>query len=339
MEKIAHYELLEELGAGGMGVVYRANDLKLGRTVALKFLPADLTGNPLARERFIREARAASAIDHPNVCTIHAVEESPDGRMFISMPLYDGETLASRIARGPLEPDEARRVAIAIASGLAKAHRLGIVHRDIKPANVMLTADGGVKILDFGLARASDITAITRAGTVVGTPAYMSPEQVQGEVADARTDIWSVGVVLYEMVTGSRPFRGDDNRAVFHAILDREPGSPPVDARRTTLLSIAGRCMRKKPEDRYQTADALLHDLQPSGATQQAELPGDSLESIAVLAFADMSPQHDQDYFCEGVAEEILNQLPASKDCASRRGPRRSSSRGRRKTSATSAND
>lgn len=311
MEKIAHYELLEQLGAGGMGVVYRANDLKLGRVVALKFLHGDMTANPQARERFIREARAASAVDHPNICTIHAVEEGPDGRLFIAMPLYDGDTLATRIARGALPPPEARKIASAVASGLAKAHRLGIVHRDVKPANVMITRDGVVKILDFGLARSSDLTAMTRAGTVLGSPAYMSPEQVQGDPADARSDIWSLGVVLYEMVTGSRPFRGNDDRAVFHAILDREPSFPPVDASRMALLSIANRCMRKNREDRYQTADAVLQELQTSDSSPTVARPPreEQSASIAVLPFADMSPQRDQDYFCEGVAEEILNSL------------------------------
>ena len=304
-EKIGNFELLAPLGAGGMGVVYRANDLKLGRTVALKFLPASMTGNPQARERFIREARAASAIDHPNVCTIHTVEEAPDGRMFIAMPLYDGETLASRIARGPLPSGEASRIAASIASGLAKAHRLGIVHRDIKPGNVMLTRDGVVKILDFGLARLADVTAMTRDGTLLGSPPYMSPEQVQGESVDHRSDLWSLGVVIYEMVTGSRPFRGDNDRAVFAAILDRDPTYPPADNEGTALLQLARRCMQKNSADRFQSADALLQELQDSRSTAASEGPA----SIAVLPFADMSAQRDQDYFCEGVAEEILNSL------------------------------
>ena len=307
-ERVRHYELLEQLGAGGMGVVYRANDLKLGRTVALKFLPAHLGSDLQARERLIREARAASAIDHPNICTIHAVEEAEDGRIFIAMPLYEGETLAARIARGPLQWSDARQIAASLVSGLAKAHLAGIVHRDIKPANVMLTRDGVVKILDFGLARLSDITAITREGTVLGSPPYMSPEQVRGDPTDHRTDIWSAGVVLYEMVTGSRPFRGENDRAIFHAILDRDPSMPPMDRQSAALLAIAARCLRKSADDRYQTADEMLSELQEP-ELMAAGRRGEPVRSIAVLPFADMSPQHDQDYFCEGVAEEILTSL------------------------------
>jgi serine/threonine protein kinase/tetratricopeptide (TPR) repeat protein len=295
-------------------VVYKANDLKLGRTVALKFLPAQLLGDSSARARFLREARTASSVDHPNICTIHEVDEAPDGRIFFAMALYDGETLRSRIARGPLPPTEARQIAIAIATGLAKAHRLGIVHRDIKPANIMITNDGVVKILDFGLAKLIDTAAVTKTGTIMGSPPYMSPEQVRGDTVDLRTDIWSLGVVLYEMLTGEPPFRGDNDRAVFHAILDREPRLPPVEPARSRLLAIASRCIQKNVGDRYQTCEALLDDLRDestsdSTPTLQATSRGDTIASIAVLPFADMSPEHDQDYFCEGVADEILNSL------------------------------
>ncbi|HEY8184217.1 MAG TPA: protein kinase [Thermoanaerobaculia bacterium] len=307
--KISHYELLEELGAGGMGVVYKANDLKLGRTVALKFLPPQLTGDSSARHRFLREARAASAIDHPNICTIHEVDETPDGRVFLAMALYDGQTLRSRIAGGPLPPAEAAEIAAAAASGLAKAHRAGIIHRDIKPANIMITSDGVVKILDFGLAKLSQTTDVTKAGTIVGSPPYMSPEQVRGDAVDQRTDIWSLGVVIYEMVTGTLPFRGDSDRVVFHAILDREPTFPPGEPARARLLAIASRCLQKNPENRYPSCDALIEDLRIDAAQTDVRTRPESNASIAVLPFADMSPERDQNYFCEGVAEEILNSL------------------------------
>jgi serine/threonine protein kinase/Flp pilus assembly protein TadD len=308
-KRISHYELLEELGAGGMGVVYKANDLKLGRTVALKFLPPQLTGDSSARHRFLREARAASAIDHPNICTIHEVDETPDGRVFLAMALYDGQTLRSRIGGGPLAPLEAAEIAAAVASGLAKAHRAGIIHRDIKPANIMITSDGVVKILDFGLAKLSQATDVTKAGTIVGSPPYMSPEQVRGDAVDHRTDIWSLGVVIYEMVTGMLPFRGDSDRVVFHAILDREPTFPPGEPARARLLTIASRCLQKNSKDRYPSCDALIEDLRSDAAQTDARSRPESKASIAVLPFADMSPERDQNYFCEGVAEEILNSL------------------------------
>ncbi|MDQ6799555.1 MAG: protein kinase [Acidobacteriota bacterium] len=307
--KISHYELLEELGSGGMGVVYKANDLKLGRTVALKFLPPQLTGDSSARHRFLREARAASAIDHPNICTIHEVDETPDGRVFLAMALYDGQTLRSRIAGGLLSPPDAAEIAAAVASGLAKAHRAGIVHRDIKPANIMITSDGVVKILDFGLAKLSQATDVTKAGTIVGSPSYMSPEQVRGDAVDHRTDIWSLGVVIYEMVTGTLPFRGDSDRVLFHAILDREPAFPPGEPARSRLLAIASRCLQKNSEHRYPSCDALIEDLRRDAARTDVRSRPDSKASIAVLPFADMSPERDQNYFCEGVAEEILNSL------------------------------
>jgi serine/threonine protein kinase/Flp pilus assembly protein TadD len=307
--RISHYELLEELGAGGMGIVYKANDLKLGRTVALKFLPPQMTGDSSARHRFLREARAASAIDHPNICTIHEVDETPDGRVFLAMALYDGQTLRSRIAGGPLAPAEAQEIAAAVASGLSKAHRAGIIHRDIKPANIMITSDSVVKILDFGLAKLSQMTEVTKAGTIVGSPPYMSPEQVRGDAVDHRTDIWSLGVVMYEIVTGTLPFRGDSDRVVFHAILDREPTFPPGEPARSRLLAIASRCLQKNPENRYSSCDALIDDLRGDAARTDVRSRPESKASIAVLPFADMSPERDQTYFCEGVAEEILNSL------------------------------
>ncbi|HEY2739470.1 MAG TPA: protein kinase [Thermoanaerobaculia bacterium] len=259
---IYQYTIREHLGGGGMGVVYKAEDTRLERTVALKFLPPELTRDPVAKARFLQEARAASALDHPNICTIHEVGETDDGQLFLAMTCYDGETLKRRIERGALPLDEALDIAKQIAQGLAKAHRLGIVHRDIKPANIIVTADGIVKILDFGLAKLAGAAGLTRAGFCLGTPAYMSPEQARGEV-DHRTDLWSLGVVLYEMVTGSAPFTGDSDQAIIYSLLTEEPKAPsllrpdvPPELERVLQGMLA-----KDPGDRYPTVEAALADL------------------------------------------------------------------------------
>lgn len=221
---VAHYAVLEPLGSGSMGLVYKARDERLHRHVALKFLPPHLSARADAKQRFFVEARAAAALDHANICTIHEIGETPDGQLFIAMPLYDGETLQSRLERTrSLEFGEAAGIALQIACGLAKAHEHGIVHRDLKPSNVMLLPDGGVKILDFGIARVEDAACLTQEGAAIGTVAYMSPEQARGEPVDARTDIWSLGVVLYEMIVGTRPFRGEKLQALIFSILNSAP--------------------------------------------------------------------------------------------------------------------
>jgi len=258
-----HYRILELAGGGGMGVVYKAEDLRLARTVALKFLPPELTRDPEAKARFLQEARAASGLDHPNICTIHEVGETEDGQLYLAMPLYDGETLRKRIERGPLPIDEAIDVAQQIARGLSKAHRGGIVHRDIKPANLMVTSDGVVKILDFGLAKLAGMAALTRTGSSVGTPAYMSPEQSRGEEVDHRTDLWSLGVVLYEMVAGRRPFRGEHEQAILYSLLNEEP-KPLAQVRPDAppeLGKIVQGLLAKDPDQRYPTVDGTLGDL------------------------------------------------------------------------------
>ncbi|MFL6235223.1 MAG: protein kinase domain-containing protein [Thermoanaerobaculia bacterium] len=260
---LAHYRVLEYTGGGGMGVVYKAEDLRLARTVALKFLPPELTRDPDAKSRFLQEARSASVLDHPNICTIHEVGETDDGRLYLAMPYYDGETLRRRIERSPIPIDEAVDIAEQIARGLAKAHRGGIVHRDIKPANIMVTADGVVKILDFGLAKLVGAAAITRTGSSVGTPAYMSPEQARGEDVDHRTDLWSFGIVLYELVAGRRPFRGEHDQAVLYGILN-EPPKPLTQVRSETppeLEKIVEGLLAKDPGDRYPSAEGPLGDL------------------------------------------------------------------------------
>ena len=221
-QTVSHYRILEYLGGGGMGVVYKAQDLKLDRPVALKFLPPELTRNPEAKQRFIHEAKAASALQHPNICTIHDIDQTEDGQIFIVMDLYEGETLKSRIEHGPAGIDEAVEISLQMARGLAKAHEHGIVHRDVKPANVIVTRDGLVKIVDFGLAKLTGLTMLTKVGSTMGTAAYMSPEQARGEEVDQRADVWSLGVVLFEMLTGRLPFRGDHEPAIIYSILNEE---------------------------------------------------------------------------------------------------------------------
>jgi serine/threonine protein kinase len=204
---VSHYRLLGLIGGGGMGVVYKAEDTRLARPVALKFLPPELTRDPHAKARFLREARAASALDHPNVCTIHEVGESAEGQLFLVMACYEGETLRQRLARGPLPVEAVIDFALQIARGLAKAHRHGIVHRDVKPANLMITADEVLKILDFGIAKAAGATALTASGTSLGTPGYMSPEQARGGEIDARTDLWSLGAACWSTSATRWPTR------------------------------------------------------------------------------------------------------------------------------------
>ncbi|NBC18489.1 MAG: tetratricopeptide repeat protein, partial [Bacteroidetes bacterium] len=264
-QRVRRYQVLEHLGGGGMGVVYKARDERLGRLVALKFLPPYLHASETARTRFKQEARAASALDHPNIGVIHEIDETEDGLPFIAMAYYAGETLKARIARGAegatgsarggLPLDDVLDLAIQITEGLACAHASGIVHRDVKPANVMVTKDGTAKIVDFGLAKVQD-TDLTRPGTRMGTMAYMSPEQARGDEVDARTDLWALGVVLYEMVTGKRPFEGAYAPAILYAILHTD--APPVPG---PLGDVVQRCLAKDPSARYATAAELLDDL------------------------------------------------------------------------------
>ena len=260
---ISHYRILDKLGGGNMGVVYRAEDIMLKRTVALKFLPPDLTREPDARRRFLREARAASTLDHPNACTIHEIAESEDDQIFMAMSCYEGETLKGKIQRGPLGAEEVRKIGIHVTRGLANAHDAGIIHRDIKPANIFITNDGLAKILDFGIAKLVNMGSVTLNKEFIGTVHYMSPEQINGTTVDLRSDIWSFGVLMYEMITGRLPFAGHYPSAVIYSILNEEPPEP-----RTILNDIPEylermmmRCLQKNPADRYENATAIEDEL------------------------------------------------------------------------------
>jgi serine/threonine protein kinase/predicted Zn-dependent protease len=265
---ISHYEIIDEIGRGGMGVVYKAHDTKLKRTVALKFLPQQLSADPQAKERFIHEAQAASALDHPNICTIHEIDETDDGQSYIAMACYEGQSLKDIIKSAvgatdpvaqPVSVDQSIQIAIQIAEGLQKAHEKGIVHRDIKPANIMITEDGTVKILDFGLAKLAGQTRLTKTGSTVGTAAYMSPEQARGNPIDQRTDIWSLAVILYEMVTGDLPFKGDYEQAMIYSVLNEQPEA--IDRVPNGLREIIEIALAKNPQERYQEIGQLMTDL------------------------------------------------------------------------------
>lgn len=260
---ISHYRILEKLGAGGMGVVYKAEDTKLKRNVALKFLPQGFASDMESRERFIQEAQAASALDHPNIYTIHEIDEHDDDQMFIAMAYYDGETLMKKIEKGPLPLDISIDIAIQVGEGLAKAHERGIVHRDIKPSNIIVTNDGVVKVVDFGLAKLSGTTQLTKVGSTIGTVKYMSPEQTVGESVDHRTDIWSIGVILYEMITGQVPFTGDYDQAIGYSVLNEDP-IPMSELRNgidVELEQITDKALAKQLEERFQNIDKLLNEL------------------------------------------------------------------------------
>jgi len=259
---VGHYQVLEPIGYGGMSVVYKARDARLGRHVALKFLSPSLSASARARFAFESEARAIAAVDHPNVCTIFEIDESDDGHLFIAMPLYEGDTLETRLDRGRLPFRDAIAIALQVARGLGHAHHSGIVHRDVKPSNIVIRPCGTVKILDFGIAQTGDV-ACSGTHSLAGTLAYMSPEQARGLPADRRTDIWSLGIVIHEMLTGVRPFAGADGRSVRQAILEQEPrlassmsDDIPAGTDRVLLKALA-----KNPDGRYDSMSHLARDL------------------------------------------------------------------------------
>ncbi len=348
------YRIIEEIGRGGMGVVYKAEDLKLKRRVALKFLPPHLMDSPDLKERFLIEAQAAAALNHPNICVIHEVGEDEE-RSFIAMEFVEGETLRERVRKGPLKPGEALGIAAQVAAGLGEAHLKGIVHRDIKSANIMVTAQGRAKIMDFGLAKLQGASSLTRSQTTLGTVAYMSPEQARGKGLDGRTDIWSLGVVLYELLSGKLPFQGEHDQSVIYAILHEEPESlkkARPDAA-PEMEQVICQALAKKPADRYQTmeefredVEALAEGLKPLKAKRRrvrrilgiraayvysapvivlALILGLDVGGLrdrllgrpapptairmAVLPFANLTGDPEQEYLNDGVTQEMITQL------------------------------
>jgi len=349
------YRILEEIGQGGMGVVYKAEDLKLKRCVALKFLPPHSMDSRELKERFLIEAQAAAALSHPNICVIHEVGETGE-LSYIAMEYVEGETLRDRIKKGPLKPEEALDVVSQVAAGLGEAHGKGVIHRDIKSANIMVTAKGQAKVMDFGLAKLRGGSSLTKSQTTLGTVAYMSPEQARGGELDQRTDIWSLGVVLYEMLVGKLPFRGEHDQTVIYSIFHREPESLMKASPGTApeLEHIVGHALAKKPAERYQTMEEFREDLEaiaegfrPLRAKRRIRrkifglnvaylLPaalavilvlfglnvggvrdrflGRSASPVravkmAVLPFANLTGDPEQEYLNDGVTQEMITQL------------------------------
>ncbi len=303
---VGKYKIIEKVGEGGMGVVYKAKDTKLDRTVALKFLPFELTKDEQAKQRFVQEAKAAAALNHPHICTIYEIDEAEE-QTFISMEYIEGQSLKDKLKKGPLSIDEAKDIALQVASGLEKAHKKGIVHRDIKPANIMINDEGQAKITDFGLAKLSWGTDLTRPSTIMGTVAYMSPEQARGEEVDHRTDIWSLGAMLYEMLSGERPFKKSHEQALIHSILNEEP--KPISEIRADIPrrfeEIIYKALEKDTRTRYQSIQELMKDLKTSAPITFPKAE----KSIVVLPFDDMSPNKDNEYFSDGLTEEIISDL------------------------------
>jgi len=310
-ETILHYKILEKLGEGGMGVVYKAEDTKLKREVAIKFLPHHISVNEDERKRFEIEAQAAASLNHPNISTIYSIETS-DKEAFIVMEFIDGKELKDKIKSGPVEINEAVKIISQIAEGLKAAHKKGIVHRDIKSSNIMINNEGAVKIMDFGLAKVGT-SNITKVGLTIGTAAYMSPEQATNEDVDYRSDIWSLGVIFYEMLTGNLPYKGEFEQAIIYSILNEEP--EPVSKIRNEiplkLEQILFKTLSKEKEKRYQSAEDFLNDIREVGGKKESKKEE---KTIAVLPFENISPDKETDYFADGLAEELIINLSRIKD-------------------------
>ncbi len=304
---ISHYKIFEKLGEGGMGVVYKASDTKLKRDVAIKFLPHHISANKEERQRFEIEAQAAASLNHTNVAHIYAIEETDD-EMFIVMEYIDGIEIKDKINSGSIAIDETLNIATQIAEGLEAAHKKGIIHRDIKSSNVMITEDGKVRIMDFGLAKIKGGTELTKIGSTVGTAAYMSPEQAKGGSIDHRTDIWSFGVVLYEMLTGELPFAGEYDAAIIYNLLNEEPvpiqnNRPETPQRVQVLIS---ELLEKDKDKRLSSFNEVIKRInrQPIRNSENQQE-----KSIAVLYFENMSPDKENEYFCAGITEDIIIDL------------------------------
>ncbi len=307
-QTISHYRILEKLGEGGMGVVYKAEDTKLKRTVALKFLPKGLEANEPERARFLQEAQAASALNHPNICNIHSLGEHK-GQQFIDMEYLDGVTLRSKMRDAGCKMQDVISYAIQIGEALQEAHSHGIVHRDVKPENIMVNKKNQIKVMDFGLAKLKGSLKLTKTSSTVGTIAYMAPEQIQGGEVDVRSDIFSFGIVLFEMLTGRLPFHGEHEAAMIYSICNEEP--EPISSFRTdvpySINSIILKALQKEPSSRYQTTSKIIQELKES-LLRSATISKDEM-SIAVLPFENMSSDPDQEYFSDGLTEEVISDL------------------------------
>jgi len=310
-ELVGHYRVIEQIGSGGMGEIYLADDTKLNRRIALKFLPAYLSMDPTYKRRIINEARAAAQLTHPNIITIHEISEFR-GRPYIVMEYVPGTTLNDIIAEQKIGIDQAVDIMIQVCQGLKKAHQSGVIHRDIKPSNIMVTDDGQTKILDFGIARAAETTRLTTSGAAIGTASYMSPEQCRGEDVDHRSDLFSAGVVFYEMLTGHSPFRRDNYAASVNAVIHDEP--PPITRYVPDLdahwIAIIAKSMQKRADDRYQNVPEFLNDLKsPLSARPVTELPVSPAASIAVFPLRNLSPDASIEYISDGMCDDIIYRL------------------------------
>ena len=309
--KVSHYRIIEKIGAGGMGEVYLALDTKLNREVALKFLPLHLCQDQGCRKRFTREAQATASLDHPNIATIYEVGEH-QGRPFYAMQVVRGQSLKDVIAGKDLPIDRILEIGIHVCEGLQAAHEKGIIHRDIKPSNILLDDDGRARIVDFGLAAIRGSEQLTKTGSTLGTMGYMSPEQVRGTEIDHRTDLFSFGVVLYELITKHNPFKRDSEAATLNAVIEHTPEPVARYKRKVPQLleSISVKLLEKNPSHRYQSAGGAISDFRKLLETGSTDIKQeDQKPSIAVLPFSNLSADPEQEYFCDGMAEEIINAL------------------------------
>jgi serine/threonine protein kinase/Flp pilus assembly protein TadD len=322
--KIGHFHIEQELGRGGMGVVYLARDITLGRPIAIKSLPIELMSNQKIRSRLEREARLLASLSHPNIAAIYEELEEAEGAIYLILEYIDGQTLAERIATGSLEIQEVVSIACQTASAVAAAHGHGIIHRDLKPGNIKITPEGNVKVLDFGLAKVIEEvetrgqqSTVTQPGRVIGTPAYMSPEQAVGDAVDYKTDIWSLGVVIYEMLTRELPFQGNTQQALTHSILHDKPKNLTRLRRDAPirLEQVLSRLIQKDRLSRPDNMKVVVKELEAIRRDFVNKLsPSKRSPSIAVLPFVDISAESDQEYFCDGMAEELINALAQIKD-------------------------